>query len=168
MSRKVVEIDRQSTLPIVLFTRTTDALFNIIGTFKGWDNKKEYPSDIELNLINIPDDKYYHMSKCNFCKQKKALEIHVENVDEAVSPQNHTLHYTEAKKDNFKFKKLDLDHIYEIDILVYNNDLANSEKHYLVCGKLSNEELDHPKSIKIGGFQVHPDTSKGNIIVANP
>lgn len=170
MDRKVKEINTSLTsTSVVLYSKSgSTALFDIVGTFRGWDHKKEYPTEIELNILSIQNGNYYHLSKCNFCKKNKTLEIHVEKVDEADFPQNHSLSYIDSKKEQFKFKRLDLDHIYQVDILVYNSDPANPETEYVVCGKAVGN-LTHKKAkIALAGFEVHPETSKGNIIVSNP
>jgi len=169
MSTTIEEVNTTKNCSVNLFNKEGIADFEVTGTFKNWQ-KGKYSDEITVELKNIGDKKFFHLSLCKFCINKKVFEIHVENIDRAAKPQNHSYLYHKSKNEGFIFKSLNPKYVYKVKVLVYNLDPNSPEEYYKICEVNTKDKLDHPKTgnqpFKALGPQ--PDKEEGNIIIGNP
>jgi len=150
MSKVFIEIESPGFY-ILSDVVCTSGGFEIVGRFIEWEIKRDIqtqalehtPEHIDLELINVRRDLLLHISKANYCKQKKRFEIHVETVYDA-NDVKHQLRYSCAKKEEFKFIRGEETEI-EVAILIYNSDPDVEEVLYEICGKVSDQCLEYPR-----------------------
>ncbi|KJD35729.1 hypothetical protein PW52_08280 [Tamlana sedimentorum] len=169
MGRKIVEINTTQENNIELFSKSGTAFFDVFATIKKCDNQK-IPNEILIELKNINKSVFFHLSKCKFCKRENIFEIHVENTTEIIKKHGDLSYkYLDAKKEGFNLIPLDIKHIYQVNILVYNSDPSKPEKTYFICNKKSKKLLKYqPKINALNFVEFQPDSNKGNIILGNP
>ncbi|WP_298426053.1 hypothetical protein [uncultured Kordia sp.] len=144
MSKVFIDIENEGTY-ILSDVVCTSGGFEVIGTFNDWQevNGQYFANSINLGLVNVRRDNLLHISKANYCIQKKRFEIHVETVYDARNI-NHKLNYKKAGVEEFKFPEgIETEVI--VVILIYNSDIAVKEVVYEVCGTLARECLKFPR-----------------------
>ena len=169
---KKVIVKKKSTVDISKKTSPTK-FFDSKGTFYNWD-ANYHPQTIEIDLINPIKTKFFRITKCNFCIEKRVFEIHVECVRKNNQKLDFT--YTNAVSESFDLPPKSEDKCVTVNFLIYNSDPCLPEEHYIICGN-KGSKLAFPKSKPgddcedenlskkytfNGGPQ--PETKKGNIL----
>lgn len=167
-----VIVNKKSTVDLSKKTSNTK-YFDSKGTFFDWDSNY-HPQTIEIDLINPINTKYFRITKCNFCRERRIFEIHVECVRQSEQKLDYT--YKNAVSEGFDLPPKDDNKCVTVNFLIYNSDPCVPEQYYIICGNqgsglvypktevgddCEDENLSDDHSF-IGGPQ--PETKKGNIL----